>query len=241
MATVNVSDGLGTVTKYTLTEQVVAILKRFILIENLQQDDQLPSERRLASTLGVSHRVVREALSILAGEGIIEKRHGLGAFVQSFDEQRLLSDLGAIPVEFPDADDLHEARCAIECGAMHVTVENATDEDVADLEACVQAMRQSAEKGESSVGDDLRFHLSLLKATHNETLQGLSHLIAQSIRLHDIWKSPSGLHRKTEDVEHILRAHQAIVNALRARDAAKASQAMYAHLMWRYKATKQTP
>jgi GntR family transcriptional repressor for pyruvate dehydrogenase complex len=235
MVTVENPDSLGTVTKYTLAEQVVAILKRFILTENLKEGDRLPSERQLASTLGVSHRVVREALGILAGEGIIEKRHGLGAFVQSFDYQAALSDLGNVPVQFPDAADLHEARCAIECGAMHVAAEHTTDEDIAALEGCIEAMKESAEKGQSPVGDDLCFHLMLLKATHNDTLQGLSHLIAESIRLHDIWKNPGGLHRKTQEVEHILAAHQAIVAALRERDAMQASQAMYRHLMWRHR------
>jgi DNA-binding FadR family transcriptional regulator len=95
-------------------------------------------------------------------------------------------------------------------------------------------MKQNADKGLSSVGDDLCFHLLLLKATHNETLQGLSQLIAESIRLHDIWKSPGGLHRKTQEVAHIVRAHQAIVDAIRERDAVSAAQAMYRHLTWRY-------
>lgn len=240
MATVNLPDSLGSVTKYTLTEQVVAILKRFILTENLQEGDQLPSERQLAATLGVSQRVVREALSTLAGQGIIEKRHGLGAFVQSFDQQRLLSDIKAIPVEYPDADDLHAARCAIECGAMHLAAEHATDEDIAALQTCIEAMTSSAAQGLSPVGDDLCFHLSVLKATHNQTLQGLSHLIAESVRLHDIWKNPGGIHRKIQEVEHILDAHQAIVDALRERDATKASEAMYAHLMWRYRSSVST-
>lgn len=241
MASVEKLDILGSVTKYTLAEQVVAILKRFILMENLKQGDRLPAERQLASTLGVSHRVVREALGILAGEGIIEKRHGLGAFVQSLDYQTVWSDPGNVPIQFPHAADLHEARCAIECGVMHVAAEHATDEDIAALEGCIEAMKQSADKGQSPVGDDLCFHLLLLKATHNETLQGLSHLIAESIRLHDIWKDPGGLHRKTQEVEHILDAHQAIVDALRKRDVMQGSQAMYRHLMWRHRSGVPKP
>jgi DNA-binding FadR family transcriptional regulator len=235
MATVDIPGSLTTITKYTLAEQVVAILKRFILIENLKEGDRLPAERQLASTLGVSHRVVREALSVLAGEGIIEKRHGLGAFVQAYDYETVLSDLGTVPVKFPDPVDLHEARCAVECGAVRIAAERVTDEDIAKLEACIEGMKQNAEEGKSSVGDDLRFHLSLLEATHNHTLGGLSRLIAESIRLHDIWKEPGGLHRRTQDVEHILRAHQTIVDALRERDGVKASQAMYSHLTWRHR------
>lgn len=241
MATVtqnNRSEVLGPVSKSTLAEQVVAILKRFILVEDLKEGDRLPSERKLVATLGVSQRVVREALGILTGEGIVNKRHGLGAFVQSFDRQRVLSELAMAPTRFPDATDLHEARCAIEYGIACIAAEKATDKDLATLQECIAAMQQSADQGESPVAADLSFHQALLRATHNETLQSLGYLIAESIRLHDIWKNPAGLHRKIQDVEHIVQAHQAIVDALRQQDAVKASQAVYSHLMWRIKATE---
>jgi DNA-binding FadR family transcriptional regulator len=237
MVTVEWTDSLGTVTKYTLAEQVVTILKRFILTENLQAGDQLPSERQLVDALGVSQRVIREALSIIAGEGLVEKKHGLGTFVQPFDRQRLLTEQGTLPVHFPDAADLHEARCAIECGAAQLAAARATAQDIAELEACIQGMQRSDETGSSVVADDVCFHLTLLKATHNETLQGLSHLITESIRLHDIWTNPGGLHRKTQDIAHILRAHRAIVAAIRDREPLQASQAMYDHLTWRYRGT----
>ena len=224
------SQSLGSVTKYTLSEQVAVILKRFILEERLKEGDRLPSERDLVNALGVSHRVLREALGALTGEGLVVKRHGLGTFVQPFDRQRLLAELANAPVEFPNAADLHQARLAIECGAAYVAAQRATAADVAALQAHITALEDASAQDSSPVAADLGFHQALLRATHNETLQSLSYLIAESVRLFNVWSHPAGLHRKIQDLAHIIDAHQAIVDAIQEQDPVKASQTMYAHL-----------
>ena len=225
------SSSLSPVTRQTLVEQVETILKRLVLMEDLNEGDQLPSERQLAAALGVSHTVVREALSVLAREGLIIKRHGLGNFVASFEQDNHLSSVEGVPKEAPEPADLHRARCAIECGAAYLAAEYATDEDIATLLMHIQGTKESPDQAGVPPAENLRFHLALLKATHNETLQGLSYLIADSIRLFGIWNNPAVLQRGL-NVEQTVRGHEAIVRALRERDGARASQAMHHHLTW---------
>jgi len=231
MATVEQDSLLGAfepVTRSTLAEQIVAILKRFILLEGLQVGDKLPSERDLAAALGVSHRVVREALNILTGEGMVLKEHGRGSFVRAFDRQRLEAETVVAP-HFPDPVALFEARCAIEVGNMYIVARRATDEDLATLQDIVDDMEQKARQGEGPSAPDIVFHLTLLRATHNETLQRFAYLIRESLR-RNVYISPGILSRSMGDDSRALHTHRAIVDALRERDGTKAALAMIHHL-----------
>lgn len=222
-------EALGPVPKTTLTERVATILRRFILMENLQEGDLLPSERQLAATLGVSHRVVRGSLNILVGEGIVAKQHGRGNYVRAFDRERVRTELVVPPTPFSKPADLLQARCAIEIGMMPIAVAQATEEDLTAMQNAIDALKRNVEQGGSATPDDLRFHRTLLAATHNEILQHLEHMITESIRIR-VYHLPALLHRGVSDESHIVDAHQAIADAIRERDATKAILAMQSHL-----------
>ena len=221
--------GVGPITRRSLVEQVQAVLSRLILIEDLQEGQQLPSERQLAAALGVSHTVVREALGILAREGIITKRHGLGNFVASFPHDSLTPAVADVPQGSPDPADLHRARCAIECGAVYMAAEYATEEDIAILLKLARSANDSANQPGTPAAQNLRFHLALLQATHSKTLQGLRYVIVDSIRL-TLWARPAALQRWMDPQS--VQSHEAIVHALRERDGVKALSTMHHHLTW---------
>jgi GntR family transcriptional repressor for pyruvate dehydrogenase complex len=220
---------LGSVARYTLAEQVVMILKRFIMLEHVPAGGQLPSERSLVAALGVSHRVVREALNILQGQGLISKEHGRGSFVQAFDRERLQSELRAQPQTIQDARTLLEARCAFETGNMFIVARNATEEDLGQLQALVDRMKRRAEQGESPSAEDRSFHLALLHATHNPALIASDHLIRDGLRLY-VYNQPGLLHRSVQEESRAIRTHQTIIDALRRRDGSGAAEAMVEHL-----------
>ena len=220
---------LGQVSRGSLAQQVVLILKRLIIMEAMQEGDRLPPERDLAVMLDVSQRVVREALGQLAGEGLIVKKHGRGAFVQSFDRERLQSELVVPSTQFPSPTELHEARGALEIGAMHIAARHATSDDILALEKTLNSMEHSLRNQINVIAEDLLFHQTLLRATHNETLQNLGFIISESIP-QNVYLQPGLLQRRLKDETHVLSAHRAIVDALREKDGEKASQAMYAHL-----------
>lgn len=76
---------LKPLSRETLTQQATDTLRRFILTEGLKVGDQLPSERDLSESLSVSRNIVREALSVLVAQGLIEKKAGRGIFVRAYD------------------------------------------------------------------------------------------------------------------------------------------------------------
>ena len=179
--------------------------------------------------LDVSQRVVREALGLLAGEGLIVKRHGRGAFVQATDRERLRAELVIPSTQFPSIRDLHEARCALEIGAMYVAAQHATEDDIRKLEDVLDSMAGALRDEKILLPDDLRFHLTLLEVTHNDTLRSLAFMISESIR-QNVYLKPGMLRRRLEDESHVLSAHRTIVDALSEEDGTKAALAMHTHL-----------
>jgi GntR family transcriptional regulator len=65
----------------TRLQQVKEYLISYITQNQLQRNDQLPSEAAIAKTLGVSRNTLREVYITLENEGIIVRRHGIGTFV----------------------------------------------------------------------------------------------------------------------------------------------------------------
>jgi GntR family transcriptional regulator len=61
----------------------VEALRRRVLEKSYAVGDKLPSEPALAKELGVSRVTVRAALSQLESEGLVDRRHGAGTFVNS--------------------------------------------------------------------------------------------------------------------------------------------------------------
>ena len=66
----------------SLTERVIDQIIQRVRDNDLTPGDRLPSERELASLLGVSRPVVREAIRVLAARGQVAVQHGRGVFVQ---------------------------------------------------------------------------------------------------------------------------------------------------------------
>jgi GntR family transcriptional regulator len=68
----------------SLSDQVKRQIREWIDEDGYAQSDgQLPSETQLSERLGVSRATVREALTMLARDGVVVRRHGVGTFVNN--------------------------------------------------------------------------------------------------------------------------------------------------------------
>jgi DNA-binding FadR family transcriptional regulator len=101
----------------------------------------------------------------------------------------------------------------------------ATDEDVADLQRILDAQRQKLTSGQSAIVEDSAFHAVLARATRNRVVMSimatLNDLLVES-RTHSL--------EQTGRPARSIEGHEAVVAALRVRDADAASQAMYNHI-----------
>jgi len=169
--------------------------------------------------------VLREALRTLTSKGLIESRPRVGTRVRPREAWNLLDvdvldwySRVAEPMAF--ALKLQEMREMIEPYAAGLAAASHTGQTFAALDAAHTAM-VAARNVDEWVRADLRFHLSVLTACSNELLIPLGTLIERTL------EAQLRLNAKRAEVYNAsLAEHTAVFEAIRARDAAGAQQAM---------------
>ncbi|MFA7331138.1 MAG: GntR family transcriptional regulator [Candidatus Delongbacteria bacterium] len=71
--------------------QIRDLIVRMVLGDALKTEEQLPSVRQVAAEYAVNPITVMKAYQLLADEGVLEKRRGLGMFIQAGARERLLA------------------------------------------------------------------------------------------------------------------------------------------------------
>src|SRR5215472_5883509 len=159
-------------------------LADFIRHKVLRPGDQLPSQRELASRMGLSHTVVREALRALASIGIIEIRPGRGAFVRSVSPDMLVDPESLYHILERETL-LHalEVRKVLEVEAIALAAERATSGDLAELEGILRQIAKGSHSADSPLQS--HFHLAIAKATHNPVLVNMIKSFVRLLQLGD--------------------------------------------------------
>nr|WP_153193323.1 GntR family transcriptional regulator [Stenotrophomonas sp. MYb238] len=232
-----------------LYQQIADQLRGMINRGEYPPGSYLPPERELSQQFGVSRTSLREALIALEVLGLVRVRVGDGvsvvgpepseatASVGALDRARQLNpwtldpELGVVAdfdAEIPPFS-LLSARRLVEPEAAALAAENASDEEIAGIEDALQ--RNIADNLHSSTthpGDRL-LHVRIADASGNPAYSLLiRHLLghrygAMFQRLQHLYTPHDMPHRSENE-------HQAIVDAIRARDAAAARKAMRVHL-----------
>jgi len=186
---------------------------------------QLPSERDLALSLGVSRPTVREALIALEVAGLVEVRVGVGAFVRQRDDSNLgLPELSASPLE------VMAVRRLLEPEAAALASQNISPEGTARLRETLKTMRAETVLDQWSSQSDQVLHMTLADACNNSVLRET---------IEALWKARHGevdkrFHQHLADIrqirDHILADHEAIVASVVSGNAEGARRAMVQHL-----------
>lgn len=79
--------------KLPLYLQIEAILKSKILTGELKEGDRLPPENELSNQFGVSPLTVRQALSSLVGEGLLDRKPGIGTMIKKNPNEKIILKL----------------------------------------------------------------------------------------------------------------------------------------------------
>jgi GntR family transcriptional repressor for pyruvate dehydrogenase complex len=220
----DVEEVLRPVPRQPLARRVADTIKRYILSENLAAGAALPAERQLAESLVVSRTVVREALGILTGEGLIIKEAGRGIFVLPFDREKVSAGF-SLTLDEP-ADQINamiELRRVVEVGALGLAIRRITPVQLGRLHELARLMEQKSARGENIAPEDAEFHVILLQATHNPLIAQFRYLVEELMR-RSIERRPSAL-RSERDAEPA-RVMAAILEAVSAGDVAEARRLM---------------
>ena len=200
-------------------------LRAYIRDNSLPAGAALPPESFLARQLGVSRNSVREAIKALESVGILETRRGVGVFVREFSFAPLLDNLAyGLGDRLRDIDELREIRRVLEVGLIDRIIAEMTDEDIAALRDVTARMGAHAAKHESFAAEDQEFHRLLFRRHGNRTLTALIDLFWQAF-----YKTSDFANLTNQDPMETWRDHQAIVDAIAARDVAAARHKLDAH------------
>lgn len=210
-------------------ERVLRFVREGFLAGAIRPGDRLPPERELALTLGVSRPVLREALRALAMIGALEIRHGLGTLVRRPDVSALGEFFAFALAQRPElADDVMEARVAIECQAIRLACTRATLADLERLRAALDRIRATLGDPETGGDADYAFHAALVLASHSETLLCLHEAMADLLRrLHRARREL--VHRYPDVGANLPEEHAGIFAAVVARDQTEADRVLRRH------------
>ena len=212
--------------KTRIAEEVADRIRMFDLDGTFPAGRPLPSERLLRERFGVSRGSIRDALRILEMIGLLETRHGQGTFPQELTVDRLVAPLASVMTYRQDLrDELMDVRRMFEPAVARAAATRATDEDFSDFQRILDAQRRKLETGRSAIVEDTAFHAALARSTHNRVVVSIMAI------LNDLLVESRTLALKQKGrPERSMEGHEAVVAALRRREAEGAARAMYNHI-----------
>jgi len=211
-------------------EEVADSLIMMIKTKELKPGDQLESVEQLAEIFAVSRSAVREALSGMRAMGLVEMRQGEGTFVTKFDPSNFsLPVTAGLLMKIDDVKALYEVRKFLEVGAASSAAIHHDERDLIPLKEAIDEMINAKKDGDIVEEADIRFHLAIAKATHNQILISLMRSVSKiTINvLHDVREI---LIESDNSNRSLVDEHLLIYEAIKNRQPEEAQKYMLEHL-----------
>ncbi len=220
-------------TRESVPEMVVRRILDLVKTGVLKAGDALPPERDLAASWNVSRPSVREAMRGLAVLGVVKTRQGGGAYISDLGPESLLGPLHFyLSLEQMNIRELYDARSLIESDVARLAAVNISDADLARLEALWLAQADTLTDPLLFRLSDFAFHEMIWIGAGNAFLKRIGESL--NILGLEFRKRASEL---PGVLEHSLRDHRLLLDALTARDPNRAAQAALSHMQNVYQST----
>ena len=193
----------------TLAQTVVAGLKSRILDGSLAPGTKLPSESELIEEYAVSRTVVREAVTRLRAEGLVETFQGRGSFVLTVPEPTSFTVEASAIRSHHDVLAMVDFRIGVESEAAYLAATHRSPDGAEQVRAALEAF--SAAGPDEAVEADFAFHRSVAAATGNRFYldlidsMGPMMIMLPRTRLPDEFSLTDAAH-----VERVRREHDAV-------------------------------
>lgn len=203
----------ATLTPRALYEEVAELLRQRIFSRELEPGSWI-DELKLADEYGISRTPLREALKVLAAEGLVTMKVRRGAYVTEVSEK--------------DLADVYHLLSLLESDAAGVVARHASDVQLAELDALHAELEAAAAPGhvdrENFFAINERFHMRLLAIANN---RWRDQMVADLRKVMKLNRHNSLL--KSGRIGESLKEHRAIMAAIKSRDAANAMARMQQH------------
>ena len=198
-----------TLTPRALYEEVAEQLRQRIFRRELEPGSWI-DELKIAEEFGISRTPLREALKVLAAEGLVTMKVRRGAYVTEMSEK--------------DLRDVYHLLSLLESDAAGVVAERATDAQLKTLQDLHAELEAAVADREQFFAINERFHMHLLEMADN---RWRSQMVADLRKVMKLNRHNSLF--KQGRIEDSLGEHRAILAAMVARDAKGTALAMQAH------------
>jgi DNA-binding FadR family transcriptional regulator len=213
-----------------LAEGVARSLAQFIATSRLAPEQKLASESALAQMFRVSTRTIREALRILAEQGVVRTSQGRRATVSDWRPRVMKRSLEFARFLGKDSlTDLLELRFALEPRSAALAAIRAEPADAEAIDEALSGMRSAGTDVNAWVASDIAFHSAVVRATHNDFFAMVVDALSESL-MAERQAGAEGRLAQGRTPDRTLREHAGIANAIRAGDAALAERRMLKHL-----------
>lgn len=193
--------------------------------EHFHPGEKLPGELELSKTLKISRSTLREAIRVLASQGILEVYRGRGTFVALDVKPFGDYGLGKLEQNKLQLRDLFEVRLITEPECAALACRRGTDEEIEKIIKAGHAVQKAIHQGEPRGELDNAFHKAIVQASHNDFMVRVIPIITNGIALAIDTK-----YSEEQLAANTLIDHQLIMGFIRDRDAGGAKRAMYIHL-----------
>jgi DNA-binding GntR family transcriptional regulator len=197
-----------------LYQEVAERLRQRIFAHELTPGDWI-DEQKLAEQYGISRTPLREALKVLAAEGLVDLKPRRGCYVTEISRQ--------------DIDDIFPLMAMLEGRCAFIAVQLAKPADIRDLKAIHEKLELAAKESriDAFFEANQEFHRRIQELTNNRWLLSVIQDLRKVLKL-------SRLHSLSLEgrLQQSLEEHRVIMAAFEAGDAEKAEKSMHDHLLY---------
>lgn len=157
-----------------VTHDAEESIRGYLVQHGLGPGDRLPSERQLATLLGVSRSSLRQALKSLSTAGVVDVRPGSGVYVEEPSLVRVMDLMARSPHPLSTPQMVAEARMVLEPSLAGLATRKASRDDTLRMEQALRVMERDLEMtGTFTLEHDAAFHLAIAHGAHNPLLEGV--------------------------------------------------------------------
>ena len=206
------NSAIRTIPRKSLHEELVDRLQMLIITGELQPGTKVP-EKDLCAQFGVSRTPMREALKVVASDGLVRLEQNRGAWVS--------------PLTISEVEEVFPILGVLEALSGELACQNITDEEIAAVRALHAQMISSYEARdlETYFSVNQKIHRAILKAARNDTLT--TSCQALSLRMQ---RARYLANMSDERWAAAVQEHEQIMEYLALRDGKKLAQTLLAHM-----------